>query len=291
VKAQVHDWPALRAARAHDAAARVPFAVNGAVVGSVARVHLPALRRWASLLDIDAAGVALRGDAATLAQRLARINDGLREQGLILAWRDEVFALLEPSTQTRLAPMERAAARFWGTLTLGAHANGYVADAAGRPTHLWIAQRSPTKATDPGKFDNLIGGGVPDGQTPLQALQREAWEEAGLEPAQLREVAAGSVLCLRRDIREGLQHEWLFGFDLRLPAAVVPRNQDGEVAGFSCLPVAEALQLAAGDTMTVDAALITLDFALRRRLLPPADAGRLQAGLNGLRVATGVQCA
>lgn len=49
---------------------------------------------------------------------------------------------------------------------LGAHASGYVADVAGRPTQLWIAQRSMAKATDPGSFDNLIGGGVPDGQAP-----------------------------------------------------------------------------------------------------------------------------
>jgi 8-oxo-dGTP pyrophosphatase MutT (NUDIX family) len=285
----VRDWPAPIAARAHDAAARVPFVVNGAVVGSVAQVHLPALRRWDTLLRIDAAGVALQGDAHALADGLARINHALRDQGLILAWRDEVFPLLDPVTLSRLAPMERAAARFWGTLTLGAHANGYVGDGNGRPTHLWIAQRAFDKATDPGKFDNLIGGGVPEGQTPLQALQREGWEEAGLTPAQLRDVAPGSVLRLQRDIPEGLQHEWLFGYDLRLPAGVVPRNQDGEVAGFTCLPLPEALQLAAGDAMTVDAALVTLDFALRHRLLPPTDAVRLQAELDGLRVDAVVQ--
>ena len=54
--------------------------------------------------------------------------------GLIRAWRDEPFALFDPADGARLATMERAAARFWGTLTLGAHANGYVADAQ-RPAH------------------------------------------------------------------------------------------------------------------------------------------------------------
>ena len=183
---------------------------------------------------------------------------------------------------TRLGTMERAAARFWGTLTRGAHANGYVGDAMGRPTHLWIAQRSFTKATDPGKHDNLIGGGVPDGQTPLQTLVREGWEEAGLQPAQLRGVVAGSVLRLQRDIPEGLQHEWLHVFDLPLPPGLQPHNQDGEVQGFDCLPLADALELAAGDTMTVDAALVTLDFALRRVLLPAPQQQRLHAGWRAL---------
>jgi 8-oxo-dGTP pyrophosphatase MutT (NUDIX family) len=244
----LNDWPALRAARAHDAAARVPFRLNGLQVGSVARAHLGALRD----LGIDAGehGVHLQAvpDAA--------LNAALRARGLILAWRDEAFAVFDPASGARLGTMERAAARFWGTLTLGAHANGWVAGAEGRPTHLWIARRSFSKATDPGLHDNLVGGGVPDGQSPLQALVREGWEEAGLAPAQMHAARPGSVLRLQRDIREGLQHEWLHVFDLQLPPALQPQNQDGEVAGFECLPVRDALQLAAGSGMTVDLSLI-----------------------------------
>ncbi len=267
----MNDWPALHQATAHDAAARVPFVLNGLRVGSVARAHLAALRA----LGVQAGdhGVTLQATDATL----AALNAALRAQGLILAWRDEPFAIFDPARGARLGTMERAASRFWGTLTLGAHANGYVADAQGRPTHLWIARRSTTKATDPGKHDNLIGGGVPDGQSPLQALVREGWEEAGLTPAQLQGAMAGSVLRLQSDIPEGLQHEWLYVFDLPMPPGLQPHNQDGEVAGFDCLPLHQALQLAAGDTMTVDAALVTLDFALRRALLPAAQRQLLEA--------------
>ena len=272
-------WPALAQAGAHDAAARVPFALNGRRVGSVARAHLAALHA----LGVPAGdgGIALQASDAAL----AALNAALRAQGLILAWRDEPFAIFDPASGQRLGTMERAASRFWGTLTLGAHANGYVADALGQPTHLWIAQRSFTKATDPGKHDNLIGGGVPDGQTPWQALVREGWEEAGLSPEQLQQARAGSVLRLLRDIPEGLQHEWLHVYDLALPAGVAPRNQDGEVAGFACLPLAQALQLAAGDTMTVDAALVTLDFALRRGLLPAAVQQQLEPRWQACRIA------
>lgn len=283
------DWPALRLAGAHDAAARLPFSVNGTAVGSVAREHIGALRAWPQWLRIDDTQVALHVDVGALDGALALINDVLRQQGLIRAWRDEAFALFDPATGARLATMERAAARFWGTLTLGAHATGYVADASGRPTHLWIAQRSPTKATDPGCFDNLVGGGVPEGQTPLQALVREGWEEAGLRPEQMTAARAGSVLRLQHDITEGLQHEWLHAYDLPLPAVWVPHNQDGEVAGFDCLPLADALALAAGDRMTVDAALVTLDFALRHALLPAEQARRLEPALAARRIHNAVQ--
>jgi len=281
------DWTALRQASAHDAAARAPFVLNGVRVGSVARAHLQPLRALG--LQADTTQVTLRTAPDAQDATLAQINGALRRQGMILAWRDEAFAIFDPATGMRLGAMERAAARFWGTLTLGAHANGYVADAFGRPTHLWIARRSLIKPTDPGKHDNLIGGGVPDGQTPLQALLREGWEEAGLRPEQMQGAQAGSVLRLQRDIVEGLQHEWLYVFDLQLPAGLQPHNQDGEVAGFDCLPLEQALQLAAGDTMTVDAALVTLDFALRRALLPAAQRQPLEARWHDCCVSAVIQ--
>lgn len=281
------DWPALRRAGAHDAAARLPFRLNGTPVGTVARPHLPRLRELG--LHVDAGGVELNGAPDALDVRLAQLNHALRGDGLIRGWRDERFALPDPASGAPLATMERAAARFWGTLTRGAHANGYVADAAGRPTHLWIAQRAMTKATDPGKHDNLIGGGVGAGQTPWQALLREGWEEAGLTATQLHGAVPGSVLRLLRDIPEGLQHEWLHVYDLELPPGLQPRNQDGEVAGFDCLPLADALALAAGEAMTVDAALVTLDFALRRGLLPAAQRRQVEAAWRACCVGAAVQ--
>jgi 8-oxo-dGTP pyrophosphatase MutT (NUDIX family) len=276
-------WPALAAAQARDDSARVPFVVGGVVVGSVARAHLAALHAMPVPFTVSADAVQAAGEPAALSAAFAALNAALRRAGLILAWRDEPFPLYDPATLAVLATIERAACRFWGTLTLGAHGTGYVADDSGRPTHLWIAQRAPTKATDPGKLDNLIGGGVPAGQTPAEALLREGWEEAGLPADTVRGARPGPVLRLHRDIREGLQQEWLYSFDLRLPADAVPQNQDGEVAGFRRVPVAEAVALAAGDAMTVDAALVTLDFAARHALLPAADAAPIEAGLRRLR--------
>jgi len=249
----------------------VPFRIDGIEVGSVARAHLAHLAAHADLVAVADDGVTWLPDGARRDAGFARLHHTLRAQGLIRGWRDETYAVVDPATLRVLARIERAASRFWGTLTFGAHANGHVCDAAGQPSHLWIAQRSPTKATDPGLFDNLVGGGVPHGQTPTQALVREAWEEAGLLPHELQHVHPGSVLSLQRQVPEGWQHEWLYGYDVELPAGRVPQNQDGEVAGFTLMPVAEALALACGRVpgaaMTVDAAWVTLDFALRHGLL------------------------
>jgi 8-oxo-dGTP pyrophosphatase MutT (NUDIX family) len=269
-------WPALAAARRREVP-RVPFLIDGLAVGSIAAAQVEALRRWPQWLTIDARGVHLR--AADRDAALTTVNSALHAQRLIVAWRNETYAISTDLGAPPLALIERAASRFWGTLTFGAHCNGYVADAQGRPTHLWIARRSPHKATDPGKLDNLVGGGVPHGQTPFETLVREGFEEAGLNADLMRTAAPGGVIVLACDIAEGFMHEHIHAFDLCLLAGHAPANQDGEVAEFHCLPVAEAIAHAAGHEMTVDAALVTLDFALRHHLLAADSHRQLAAAI------------
>ena len=285
-QARAPDWPAIDAARASKPDNRLPFWVIDAgqplLAGSVAIVHLPALARWPEALRIDAEGVTLTVVAARRSGFLAQANHDLHAAGLITAWRSETYPLQPTAGGEVLATLERAAARFWGTLTFGAHCNGYQADASGRPSHLWIARRALDKATDPGLLDNLIGGGVPHGQTPAQTVVREGWEEAGLLPAQMAGLVAGRRFRVARDVPEGFQREELSVFDLALAPDLLPRNQDGEVHSHHLMTIDQALAHAAGGDMTVDAALVTLDFALRRRLLPPNQHQHLQALAEGL---------
>jgi 8-oxo-dGTP pyrophosphatase MutT (NUDIX family) len=282
-------WFALDVLRTPGTVRRLPFRVlhqgRALEAGSVASAHLEALARWPEALHLADGvdgSVTLTLPAAERDAWFADANRVLQALGLIRAWRDEPYPVLAWREGLMLGRIERAASRFWGTLTFGAHCNGYRADANGRPHSLWIARRAFDKPTDPGLLDNLIGGGVPVDQTPGEALLREAWEEAGLRPESLRPLAAGRVLQLARDIPEGWQHEWLSVYDLALPDGLTPRNQDGEVAELVCLPTAEALALAASDAMTVDAGLVCLDFALRHRLLPPERHGMLAAALAPL---------
>jgi len=277
-------WPAIALARACAGPSRVPFVLAHApatVLGSVAVEHVAVLRRYPDAFESTPTRVALRLPAGERDERLAEIHAELRAAGLIVAWRDEPYPL-RGRDGTVHGTIERAASRFWGTLTLGAHCNGYVADAAGRPTHLWIARRADTKPTDPGRLDNLVGGGVPSGQGPREALIREGWEEAGLTPAQMHGARAHEVIELDCDIPEGRQLEHLHVFDLALPAGLTPRAVDGEVAWHRCMPVGEAIERAAAGELTTDAALVTLAFALRWRLLEPVGGGAesTSAGLD-----------
>ena len=233
-------WPALRAAR-HTVVPRRPVILRGprgpVPVGSVADAHLPALAAWPQWITIGPEAVTLDfgAEIEAINTRWATVNEALRAQGLIVAWRDEPYGVWDEQEVSH-ATIERAASRFWGTLTLGAHCNGYVADAQGRPTHLWVAQRSLNKPTDPGMLDNLIGGGVPLGQSPWEALQREAFEEAGLAPDEIAQAMPGRIVALHCDILEGLQREHLHVYDLRLPTAAPLRTRTAKWPGTSAGP-------------------------------------------------------
>jgi 8-oxo-dGTP pyrophosphatase MutT (NUDIX family) len=256
-------WPALQAAR-RQTVARVDFCVGKARIGSVARDHLAPLAEWPGWLSFEDDVLRLVAPVLEREGALATMNRQLHAKGLIRAWRDETFALLNPADGDVLAMVERASCRFWGSLTRGAHCNGYVADTNGRPTHLWVARRAWSKATDPGKRDNMVGGGVPFGQTPLETLLREGWEEAGLARPVMQQATAGRIIRVDCDVLEGRMVEDIHVFDLALSPELRPENQDGEVAEFTLMTLAEAADCAAAGDMTTDAALVTLDFLLRR---------------------------
>lgn len=247
---------------------RLPFYVGNIPAGSVAHEHLPGLRQYAPWLAVTDRAVTLDLPEHRRDEALHELHQRLRNEGVLEGWRDELFPLWDANSGSVLARIERCAARFWGSLTRGAHANGYVADEQGRPLQLWVARRSPHKSTDPNRLDNLVGGGIPYGQTPREALVREAWEEAGLQPQQVSAATVHGILELHRDIPQGCQWEWLYVFDLPLSAQVQPQNQDGEVAEFFTVGADEALDLALSGEMTEDAALVSVDFALRHHWVP-----------------------
>ena len=151
--------------------------------------------------------------------------------GLIRAWRDEPFALFDPADGARLATIERAAARFWGTLTLGAHANGYLADDQ-RPAHPPVDRAAladqghrPGPVRQPGRRRRAA-----------RARRRcRRWcAKAGRKPDCSRRrwlrARAGSVLSLRARHRRRPAVRMAVRLRPALPADLAPHNQDGEVA-------------------------------------------------------------
>ena len=137
--------------------------------------------------------------------------------------------------------------------------------------HCWIGRRSPDKAVDPGKLDNLVGGRIAAGMSVDETLRKEAWEEAGLAPSLLGNVNCAGAVRVEYSVPEGLHREILFVHDLWLPEDFKPANHDGEVSEIRCLPVEEVMQnLLTGD-FTLDAGVVMVDGLLRLGAVLPED--------------------
>jgi 8-oxo-dGTP pyrophosphatase MutT (NUDIX family) len=188
------------------------------------------------------------------AESLPPVVEQLAQEGFIPGWRNERYRIADSFE------VERAAARPFGFATQAVHVNGIVADG------MWLARRAETKPTDPGMLDNLVGGGMTAGFSHEQVLIKEAWEEAGIPAELARGAKRGGTIELLREVPEGVQCERIHVYDLELPRDFAPRNQDGEVAEVRLVPLGEALRLARDtDELTVDAALVALDYFSRAR--------------------------
>ena len=207
--------------------------------------HLQPTRLHTDRLDWDAGSWSVGSRSDALQQALLT----LREAGHLPGWRDEAFSFLEIDSERPFVRAERAGFYFLGMRSDAVHVNGVTAD--GR---MWIARRSASKTVDPGLLDNLCAGGLGADETPMQAVVRELFEEAGLHLQAAHSLRyAGSVSVGR--VREGGWHEErLRVYNLLLATGEQPANQDGEVQDFQLHEAPEIARLIASGQFTPDAA-------------------------------------
>lgn len=239
----------------------LPVVMAGAEVGiahpDVARFLATREPRFALLdhrLVLDDAGLDATARTALLYDAAVR----LREAGLLRGWRDEALDIRPAPGAAPLATIERAACRTLGITTTAVHLNAFT-PAGG----MVVARRAAHKQIDPGLWDNLVGGMVPAGESELDALAREAHEEAGLDLATLA-VTRGGRVHVTRVVPEGFQSEIVQVFDAVLPPHAQPRNLDGEVAAIEVRPIEAVVAALERDEFTLESALVALEALLRR---------------------------
>jgi hypothetical protein len=260
--------PCLVAARRFDAHAHLPFWIDAEQVGWIRSDDVRLLARWPDVFEIDDARVKLAPAFNTVDLRSAALGSvigALAADGRIPGWRNETYAIRNALDARPLAYIERAASRFFGTMTYAVHLNGVVEYADGGAPGLWIARRSDTKATDPGMLDNVVAGGIGWGFSVETTIVKECWEEAGIPEEIAVRAVAGRTAYVLQSLPEGTQAEQIFIYDLALPADFAPRNQDGEVGEHRLARIDEVARWIEEGAMTVDASLATLDCLLRRR--------------------------
>jgi 8-oxo-dGTP pyrophosphatase MutT (NUDIX family) len=238
-----------------------PLVVADHAVGWVAPAIAGFLTTRAQGFEQRAGMLHLMDEGLGASARSALLHDAvlrLRDAGLVRGWRDELLAIQAEPGGPPLATIERAACRALGITTQAVHLNAFADDGS-----LVVARRAAHKAIDPGLWDNLVGGMVPAGESLEQALEREAWEEAGLELDRL-EVHHGRTFHVRRPVSEGYQSERIHVYETTLSADAPCRNQDGEVAVIEFRSLPDVVDAIERDEFTLESALATLESLTRR---------------------------
>ncbi|XP_036614442.1 nudix hydrolase 24, chloroplastic-like isoform X2 [Trichosurus vulpecula] len=245
----------------------LPLVVEGQQVGLVMPAVARELRAFPDVFVEVAGGLELRGGRCPeeRTEAVAGVLAQLRTQGRLARlakWRDEAYEVRPSFGAPALFNVERAAAALLGVLQFGAHLNAFVHrqdDTAGsRQMFMWLARRSPHKATYPGLLDNLAAGGISAGLGVKETMVKESWEEARVPPelaAQAQPVGSLSYTYEEMDGEEfgAVVRECLFIFDLEVPEDFTPQ-------------VREAVN---SDSFKPNCALVVVDFLFRHGLLHP----------------------
>jgi len=252
-----------------------PLMVDGVALGWLDDGRVAQLARFETVFRVDEDRVAFADRLRSSVERssaLVDVTSALRSEGEFPAWRDELYAVAPSFGTAPVFLIERGAARWFGVRTWAVHVNGVVG--LGEESQLWFARRSPDKGIDPGRLDNLVGGGIAAGARVDETLLKEAGEEAGIDAACARSARPAGAVHVRRALSDGLERETIFVHDLALSRHFVPVNRDGEVVEYQRVDLHEAARLIASergpDEVTIDASLVVLDFLLRHGAIAPA---------------------
>jgi 8-oxo-dGTP pyrophosphatase MutT (NUDIX family) len=251
-----------------------PLIVDNIALGWLDDARAKRLARFETVFRIDNDCIVFAATLRNCEDRSAALVDvtnTLRAQGEFPAWRNELYAASSTFGAPPAFRIERGAARWFGIRTWAVHVNGVVGE--GKASELWFARRSPGKGIDPGRLDNLVGGGIAADARVDETLIKEAWEEAGIDAAVARSARPAGAVHVRRALPDGLERETIFVHDLALSHHYIPTNQDGEVVEHCRVDLYEAARLLAVETgpdeVTVDASLVVLDFLLRSGSIAP----------------------
>jgi 8-oxo-dGTP pyrophosphatase MutT (NUDIX family) len=237
----------------------LPLVLEGARCGWLAPQTAQRLAQPPSPFTADPARLVLApGSLQTASQALAFAAQRLYEDGTLREWRSEPLDVCTEDGRC-IATVERSACRPLGIRTGSVQLNALLPDGS-----MVAARRAPHKLSDPNRWDNLTGGMIAAGEDDRQALEREAYEEAGLQLGGLP-VARGSRFSVQRLVTEGLMIETVQVFDLRLEAGFVPINRDGEVAAFEVLSTEATLTAIERGDFTLQASMAILDSLRRAR--------------------------
>ena len=256
----------------------VPLAVAGVPVGLLQHHFADALvRAGPDVFQRVGAEVVMDPEGSqTPEQRTAAaapVMASLADLGVVTGWRDELFPVVANYGDEPLLLVERATASLLGIRAFGVHINGYVTLPDGSK-ELWVARRSATKQTFPGKLDHLVAGGLPAGVPPGACVVKECGEEASIPPELACKARPVGIVSYAQNYQGCCKRDVLFCYDLELPEDFVPTPDDGEVESFERYSAERAAETVAETTeFKTNCTLVIIDWFVRHGLIGPEEPG------------------
>jgi len=262
----------FEACNRHDLSRFVPFLIDVQKLGYIEKTLAQKLRQETGFFIERDGDLMLDGRFTDFASRSAALEECTKYIAQVqnAQLRQELYPIIAHWGDKPLAQIDRAAVPWFGVRGFGVHINGFVRKSDG--LHLWIGERAMDRQMDPGKLDNLVGGGQPIGLTLAENLCKEAKEEANIKPELAQRAKPVREIRYLAERAGGLRNDTLFIYDLELPPDFCPVNTDGEVAAFHLLPLAEVAAIVRDtDRFKFNCTLVVIDFLLRHGFIGSAE--------------------
>ena len=177
-----------------------------------------------------------------LKEIISRITKVLSEKQNLFIPANELFSCRLTIDSKELFKLDRKLVEFLGIRGYGVHLIAYTKQK--NSYKLWVPKRNKNKLVSPSKFDNSVAGGIKAGENIFSALEREAYEEAGLKKKNLKDVKlVGTINYNWKNSPCTLRRDTLFLFDLEVDKTFEPYCLDGEVEKFQLMDWKKLLKL------------------------------------------------
>ncbi|XP_062546890.1 uncharacterized protein LOC134212764 [Armigeres subalbatus] len=255
-----------------------PFVIDGQQVGLISQNVMEQLLKYPEVFCIKDAEQGKQNivelnpafrDYTERSEQVDRILQEFRSQGIFVAlkgWRNECFEVR--SVFGSLMKMERSATSMFGVRNFGVTINGYIQHPL-KGLCIWLQQRADTKQTWPGKWDNMVSGGLSVGHGIYETAVKEAAEEASIPEHLLNNLVSAGCVSFFFESERGLFPNTEFVYDLELPEDFVPVNSDGEVQDFQMLPADECLERIYAPDFKTTSCPVVVDFMIRHGIITP----------------------
>jgi 8-oxo-dGTP pyrophosphatase MutT (NUDIX family) len=263
---------------------KVEFLIDGERVGYIRKEYMPYLLDSGVFVK-ESEALSIAPQYTTMQERNSALDlfakNAFRD-GITNIYMNEPYPVLTNINSDPLCLVDRSVSTLLGLISFGQHLNGYVKSDDG--LKMWIARRSFTRGYEAGKLDHIAAGGLPYGISLRENLQKECYEEAGMDKELSGKAICIGVVSYRHEYTLGGKEDLIYCYDLELPKDFAPHCTDGEVEEFYLMDIEEVANIVkTTNEFKLNCNLVIIDFLIRHGLLDESDKEYIDI-VRGLRV-------